>query len=77
MVKYIPSFMKVQWLRRKPLQRIESLGIVVGSQRRSINKLIPLLNGVEIEYMKKESYDFFIYSLSLKLVLEVDQLRKI
>jgi hypothetical protein len=31
-----------------------------------------LLNGVEIEYMKKESYDFFIYSLSLKgLVLEV------
>jgi len=34
--------------------------------------LIPLLNGVEIEYMKKESYDFFIYSLSLKgLVLEV------
>lgn len=31
-----------------------------------------MLNGVEIEYMKKESYDFFIYSLSLKgLVLEV------
>jgi len=30
------------------------------------------VNGVEIEYMKKESYDFFIYSLSLKLVLEVD-----
>ena len=27
--------------------------------------------------MKKESYDFFIYSLSLKLVLEVDQLEKL
>jgi hypothetical protein len=27
--------------------------------------------------MKKESYDFFIYSLSLKLVLEVDHLRKL